>query len=34
MVATEAMATQLNDMGEPTTKNVAITKILYSLPID
>jgi hypothetical protein len=34
MVAMEAMATQVNDMGEPTTKNVVITKILYNLPID
>jgi hypothetical protein len=29
----KAMAAQFNDMGQPTTENVVISKILCSLPI-
>jgi hypothetical protein len=34
IVVVETMATQFNDMGEPTIENVVISKILCNLPMD
>jgi hypothetical protein len=34
IVVVETMAAQLNEMGEPTTENVVISKKLCNLPMD